>query len=69
MPHCDEMLCHLDLLEAESREAEIRKQFEEHFVLVKSAEGDYWKPNASYKETDYDALKFKQLSLPNTDKV
>ena len=67
MPHCDceEMLCHLALLEEEKREAHTRKQFEEQFVLVKSAEGDYWKPNASYKETDYDVLKFKKLTLPD----
>ena len=43
MPHCDEMLCHLALLEREQIEAQTRKQFEEHFVLVKSAEGDYTK--------------------------
>ena len=66
MPHCEEMMCHLALLEREHREVETRKQFEEHFVLVKSAEGDYWKPKVDF---DYDALKFKQLSLPSADKV
>jgi hypothetical protein len=66
MPHCEEMMCHLDLLEQEQREANTRKQFEEQFVLVKSAEGDYWKPKIDF---DYDALKFKKLSIPNADKV
>tara|TARA_R110000803_G_scaffold151923_1_gene216962 strand:- start:1189 stop:1386 length:198 start_codon:yes stop_codon:yes gene_type:complete len=62
MPHCDEMLCHIALLEQEQIEANTRKQFEEHFVLVKSAEGDYWKPKVDF---GYDALKFKKLSIPN----
>lgn len=66
MPHCEEMLCHLALLEREQIEADTRKRFEEHFVLVKSAEGDYWKPKVDF---GYDALKFKQLSLPSADKV
>tara|TARA_R110001606_G_scaffold281448_1_gene430132 strand:+ start:527 stop:727 length:201 start_codon:yes stop_codon:yes gene_type:complete len=66
MPHCEEMLCHLALLEREQKESKTRKQFEEHFVLVKSAEGDYWKPKVDF---DYDALKFKQLSIPSADKV
>ena len=68
MPHCDceEMMCHIALLEEEQREANIRKQFEEQFVLVKSAEGDYWKPKVDF---GYDALKFKKLSIPNADTV
>ena len=68
MPHCDcdEMMCHLALLEEEQREAQTRQQFEEQFVLVKSAEGDYWKPKVDF---GYDALKFKKLSIPNADKI
>jgi|TARA_R110000796_G_scaffold68163_4_gene156271 hypothetical protein len=66
MPHCEEMMCHLALLEQEQIEVNTRKQFEEHFVLVKSAEGDYWKPKEDF---GYDALKFKQLSIPSADKV
>ena len=62
MPHCEEMMCHLALLEQEQREANIRNQLEEQFVLVKSEEGDYWKPKADF---GYDALKFKKLSIPN----
>ena len=59
------MLKHLNLLDKSKREEKTTLRFTETFEVQSSAEGDYYKPNASHTDLVYDALKFKKLKFPN----
>tara|TARA_R110002096_G_C14200984_1_gene688931 strand:- start:1 stop:579 length:579 start_codon:yes stop_codon:yes gene_type:complete len=61
-----DMLKHLNLLDREVKDDKTTLRFAENFEVQSSAEGDYYKPNASHNHLVYDVLKFKKLSIANS---
>ena len=60
-----EKLNYLNLLDKEIKDDKTTLRFAENFEVQTSAEGDYYKPNASHTDLIYDALKFKKIKFPN----
>jgi hypothetical protein len=63
------MLQHLNLLEQETRLANMKTKFSANFIIQSSDEGEYWKPNSGISGTNWEESKFKKLTFPVVDAV
>jgi hypothetical protein len=59
------MLQHLNLLEQETRLANMKTKFSANFIIQSSDEGEYWKPNSGISGTNWEESKFKKLTFPD----